>query len=115
MLPGIVVTGAVPQASIDATLPEQYVEVIQFGQFYRMKLTRFYSRTPIETVVKAYDLCLKDPSINGELIECSADKHFFLPRPEMANGLVTKRACTVWDPLFRIKHGEDSDLPDAIK
>ncbi|KAL4877897.1 hypothetical protein BJY04DRAFT_209619 [Aspergillus karnatakaensis] len=94
ILPGIVVTGAVPQASIDATKPEHL--------------------TPVETVVEAYMLCLNDREINGELIECSTDKRFFLPAPELANGEATKRACTVWEPLFEIKHGEKSELSGAI-
>ncbi|KAI3394415.1 hypothetical protein diail_2827 [Diaporthe ilicicola] len=94
VLPGIVPTGAVPQASIDATKPEHL--------------------TPVETVVSAYERCLNEEALNGELIECSTDKHFFLPRSNMANGDATKRACTVWDPLFELKHGEKSEIPDAI-
>ncbi|KAH8656812.1 hypothetical protein BGZ61DRAFT_500173 [Ilyonectria robusta] len=94
VLPGIVVTRAVPQASIDATKPEHI--------------------TPIETVVEAYDLCLMQPNLNGQLIECSGNKQFFLSPPEMANGAATKRACTVWEPLFEAKHQEKSGLPDAI-
>ncbi|KAL2858545.1 hypothetical protein BJY01DRAFT_241873 [Aspergillus pseudoustus] len=94
VLPGIVATGAVPQASIDATKPEHL--------------------TPIEAVIEAYLLCLKDDNLNAELIECSTNNLFFLPRPEMANGEATKRACTVWEPLFEQKHYERSGLPDAI-
>ncbi|KAL4963156.1 NAD(P)-binding protein [Aspergillus stella-maris] len=75
ILPGIVATGAVPQASIDATKAEHL--------------------TPIQTIVDAYMMCLNDGNINGELIECSTDKIIFLPRPEFANGEATKRACTV--------------------
>jgi len=60
--------------------------------------------------------CLDDKECKfvGEAIECSADKHFFVPRPEFLNGPVSKRACTVWDPLFKMMHKEDSELPDAI-
>ncbi|KAJ0120072.1 hypothetical protein J7T55_000925 [Diaporthe amygdali] len=86
VLPGIVITGAVPQASIDATRPEHI--------------------TPVETVVRAYNLCLDQRDLNGQLIECSADKTMFLSVPEMANGTTTKRACTVWEPLFKAKHHE---------
>lgn len=32
----------------------------------------------------------------------------------MANGAATKRAVTVWDPLFEYIHGENSGLEDAI-
>ncbi|KAL5337714.1 hypothetical protein BJX70DRAFT_409045 [Aspergillus crustosus] len=94
ILPGIVATGAVPQASIDATKPEHL--------------------TPISTVIDAYMLCLSQKSLSGELVECSTDKYFLLPRPEMANGDATRRACTVWEPLFEIKHGERSGLEGAI-
>lgn len=104
-------TGAVPQASIDATLPEQYVFAkSREGRHAEVE----YSRTPVETVVEAYELCLMDHSMNGMLIECSQDKHFFLPPPEFANGAVTKRACTVWEPLFKTRHHEESGLPGAI-
>jgi hypothetical protein len=50
----------------------------------------------------------------GELLECSADKLIYYPMPELGNGHVTKRAVTVWEPLFRMMHGEDSGLPDAL-
>lgn len=59
-------------------------------------------------------MCLRDHSMNGQLIECSGTKQFFLQPPEMANGAATKRACTVWEPLFEAKHHEKSGLPDAI-
>ncbi|KAF2019159.1 hypothetical protein BU24DRAFT_489184 [Aaosphaeria arxii CBS 175.79] len=95
ILPGIVITGAVPQASIDATDPAHI--------------------TPVETVVNAYKICLDRENLNGQLIECSTDKHFFLPLPEMANGDATKRACTVWEPLFEAKHHERSGLDGAIQ
>lgn len=88
----------------------QYTAVLQINS-----LTRPHSRTPVETVVKAYNLCLQDHSLNGELIECSQDKCLFIPRPELANGEVTKRATTVWEPLFKTRHHENSGLPDAIQ
>lgn len=50
----------------------------------------------------------------GELLECSADKLIYYQMPKPGNGHITKRAVTVWEPLFRIMHGEDSNLPDAI-
>ncbi|KAF2676974.1 15-hydroxyprostaglandin dehydrogenase [Lentithecium fluviatile CBS 122367] len=80
ILPGIVITGAVPQASIDTTTPERI--------------------TPVRTVEDAYKLCLDDTSMTGQLVECSVDKHFFLPAPEMANGAAAKRACTLCEPFF---------------
>lgn len=50
----------------------------------------------------------------GQAIECSVDKHFFVPWPEYINGAASKRACTVWDPLFKMMHHENSELEDAI-
>jgi len=55
-----------------------------------------------------------NPAVTGQVVECSADKHFFLPRPALANGRLTKRAFTVWEPLFEQLHHEKSGLPDAI-
>ncbi|CAI6089626.1 hypothetical protein V2G26_006977 [Clonostachys chloroleuca] len=94
VLPGIVATGAVSQASLDATDPAHL--------------------TAVETVVEAYEKCLTQPNLNGQLIECSVDKHIFLSLPELGNGDATKRACTVWEPLFEHKHSEKSGLPGAI-
>lgn len=72
------------------------------------------SLTPVKTVTDAYVRLLDDASICGEAIECSANQHFFFPEPEMCNARVTRRAVTVWEPLFRALHGEDSKLADAI-
>lgn len=73
-----------------------------------------FSMTPIKTVTDAYVRLLDDPTIYGEAIECSGNKHFFFSEPEMSNGRITRRAVTVWEPLFRTLHGEDSKLADAI-
>lgn len=74
-----------------------------------------YSLTPVKTILDAYRLFLEDDTgMAGEVLECSADKLIFYNLPEMGNGHVTKRAVTVWEPLFRQMHGEDSQLPDAI-
>ncbi|OCL09739.1 15-hydroxyprostaglandin dehydrogenase [Glonium stellatum] len=94
VLPGIVHTNIIPQAMIDA-------------------LTIF-GLTPISTIISAYNKFLDDDSFIGEAIECSAEKHFFVGRPEYANGDISKRAVTVWDPLFKKYHHEPSELPDAI-
>jgi hypothetical protein len=72
------------------------------------------SLTPISTIIGAYDRFLNDDSLTGQAMECSADKQILLPFPEYANGSVTKRACTVWDPLFKMMHSENSGLADAI-
>jgi len=96
VLPGIVHTKIIPQEMIDAVSPE--------------------CLTPISTIISAYARFLNDDenSLFGEAIECSADKQLFVPRPEFLNGMVSRRACTVWDPLFKMLHGEESGLEDAI-
>ncbi|KAF2741428.1 15-hydroxyprostaglandin dehydrogenase [Polyplosphaeria fusca] len=92
--PGIVHTSIIPQAMVDAVSPE--------------------CLTPVSTIVAAYKRCLNDASVFGKVIECSAAQQFLLETPELANGRVSKRAVTVWDPLFKMYHHELSGLPDAI-
>lgn len=70
--------------------------------------------TPISTVTSAYTKFLDDSSLYGQAIECSVEKHLFFNDPEMLNGAKTIRAVTVWDPLFKMMHHENSGLPDAI-
>ena len=70
--------------------------------------------TPIKTITDAYVKLLDDDSLYGQAIEGSVDKHLFFPDPPYMNGKATKRAITVWDPLFELLHGELSGLPDAI-
>ncbi|KAE8149639.1 hypothetical protein BDV25DRAFT_155974 [Aspergillus avenaceus] len=95
VLPGIVITPIVPPEMFAAVAPEH--------------------RTPMKTVLDAFKIFLEDRTgMAGEMLECSADKLIYYDLPEMGNGPVTKRAVTVWEPLFRIAHGEDSNLPDAI-
>ncbi|CAM1505038.1 Fc.00g106750.m01.CDS01 [Cosmosporella sp. VM-42] len=94
VLPGIVATNIIPPEMIAAVTPE--------------------CLTPVSTIVAAYNKCLEDESLSGEAIECSAEKMLFTPRPEYQNGRVSRRACTVWDPLFKMYHNELSQLPDAI-
>lgn len=73
------------------------------------------SITPVATVIKGYHKFLDDETgITGQVVEASADKLISYDLPEMGNGRITKRAVTVWEPLFRMMHGEDSGLPDAI-
>jgi NAD(P)-dependent dehydrogenase (short-subunit alcohol dehydrogenase family) len=80
--PGIVHTNIIPQEMIDAVSPE--------------------ALTPQSTIAAAYERCLNDESLFGKVIECSADKQFFLDPPSLANGKISKRACTVWEPLFKM-------------
>jgi len=70
--------------------------------------------TPVSTITSAYNKFLDDDSLNGQAIEGSADKHCFVQFPDYLNGDISKRAVTVWDPLFKMYHGELSGLPDAI-
>ncbi|KAL3437353.1 hypothetical protein BDV09DRAFT_183523 [Aspergillus tetrazonus] len=95
VMPGIVSTPIVPPEMISAVTPE--------------------CLTPVETVLKAYRVFLNDTTrMAGEALECSADKLIYHHLPEYGNGRITQRAVTVWEPLFRMLHGEDSHLPDAI-
>lgn len=50
----------------------------------------------------------------GELLECSGEKLIYYKQREMGNSAATKRAVTVWEPLFKMMHGENSQLLDAI-
>lgn len=78
-------------------------------------LPAYFSLTPVETILKAYQVFLEDTTgMAGETLECSANKLIYYNMPEYGNGPITKRAITVWEPLFRMMHGEDSRLPDAI-
>lgn len=72
--------------------------------------------TPFSTIISAYMRFLDDEegSLNGEAVECSAGKQFFVPRQEFLDGRISQRACTVWDPLFRIMHKEGSGLSGTI-
>ncbi|KAH6054849.1 hypothetical protein HBI54_015460 [Parastagonospora nodorum] len=92
--PGIVQTSIIPQEMVDAVSPE--------------------CLTPISNVVSAYERFLDDDSLYGRVLECSAEKQFFLEPPALANGYVSRRAVTVWDPLFQACHKENSGLSDAI-
>ncbi|KAH7406051.1 15-hydroxyprostaglandin dehydrogenase [Phaeosphaeria sp. MPI-PUGE-AT-0046c] len=92
--PGIVHTSIIPQEMVDAVSEE--------------------CLTPISTIVSAYERCLDDDTLYGRVIECSAEKQFFLEPPSLANGHVSRRAVTVWDPLFKMNHKESSGLSDAI-
>ncbi|KAF1991818.1 15-hydroxyprostaglandin dehydrogenase [Aulographum hederae CBS 113979] len=95
VLPGIVHTSIIPPEMITAVSPE--------------------CLTPVSTIVAAYDQLLSDPSIHGQAIEGSVEKCLLVPRNEVfLNGYKSKRAVTVWEPLFEMNHGEKSGLADAI-
>ena len=94
VLPGIVPTKIIPQSMLDAVSPENL--------------------TPVDNIVRTYDRFLNDDDLYDQVVECSAEKQITWKVPEFANGKVTKRACTVWDPLFKMMHGENSGLEEAI-
>ncbi|KAL4949787.1 hypothetical protein BDW69DRAFT_197803 [Aspergillus filifer] len=96
VMPGIIDTPIVPPEMTAAVTPECV--------------------TPMDTVLKAYQIFLEDDTgMAGELLECSAHKLIYYHLPELGNGRITKRAVTVWEPLFRMMHGESSGLPDALE
>lgn len=69
----------------------------------------------METVLEGYRMFLEDTSgMTGQLLECSVDEFTYYQLPDYGNGVATVRACTVWEPLFKQYHGEDSQLPSAI-
>jgi hypothetical protein len=71
--------------------------------------------TPISTIVAAYDHFLSDDNRQtGEAMECSVDKHLLVPQLGYQNGRFSERSVTVWDPLYKMMHGETSGLPEAI-
>jgi NAD(P)-dependent dehydrogenase (short-subunit alcohol dehydrogenase family) len=94
VMPGIVATNIIPPEMVAAVKPEFL--------------------TPVKTITDAYVKLLDDRTLYGQAIEGSVDKHLFFPDPPMMNGAATKRAITVWDPLYEMIHGELSGLPDAI-
>lgn len=73
------------------------------------------SVTPVETIIKAHDEFIDDErGMAGQTLEGSADQLVYYDMPEPGNVYKTKRATTVWEPLFRAMDGENLDLPDAI-
>ena len=94
VLPGIVATNIIPPEMVAAVSKD--------------------CLTPVSTIVSAYQRFLDDDSLAGKAIEATVEKHVIVPRPEYLNGRFSKRACTVWEPLFKTYHGENSELDDAI-
>ncbi|KAJ6117926.1 hypothetical protein N7523_005729 [Penicillium sp. IBT 18751x] len=95
LLPGIVSTPIVPRGMIEAVSSEHL--------------------TSMQTVLEGIQIFLEDTTgQTGQILECSVDKHIYYKLPDYGNGNATKRATTVYDPLFKIYHGEASQLPDAI-
>ncbi|KAH9237465.1 hypothetical protein K456DRAFT_1940056 [Colletotrichum gloeosporioides 23] len=89
VLPGVIRTPLVPAGMIAAVHPECI--------------------TQLSTVVSAFNKFLDDESLNGEALECSAEN--VVP---LVYGKSTMSPVTVWDPLFKMLHHEDSGLPEAV-
>ncbi|KAK3614715.1 hypothetical protein LTR56_027071 [Elasticomyces elasticus] len=94
VMPGIVDTAIVPRQMLAAVDPA--------------------SMTPVPNIVNTYIRLLYDETLTGQGIECSVDKQLPFPDPPLLNGVHTKRAITVWEPLFKLMHGEASGLEGAI-
>ncbi|CAK4033713.1 15-hydroxyprostaglandin dehydrogenase (NAD(+)) [Lecanosticta acicola] len=95
VLPGAVETPIVPPEMIAAVSPE--------------------CLTPISTIIDAHNKFINDDTgMSGQALEGSSDRLVFYDMPPFGNGYKTERAVTVWEPLFRAMHGEDSQLEDAI-
>ncbi|KAK5712234.1 hypothetical protein LTR17_018047 [Elasticomyces elasticus] len=94
VMPGIVDTAIVPRQMLAAVDPA--------------------SMTPVSNIVNTYVRLLDDETLTGQGIECSVDKQLPFPDPRLLNGVHTKRAITVWEPLFKLMHGEASGLEGAI-
>lgn len=117
VLPGMMDTPIVPPEMTAAVSPEWYVSNSRIDRFHPSipLINVLNSLTPLKTLVDAYQIFLEDTTgMAGQLLECSVEKHIFYPSPEFGNGPFTKRAVTVWEPLFKIMHGENSGLSDAI-
>ncbi|KAI0159278.1 hypothetical protein BJ166DRAFT_580126 [Pestalotiopsis sp. NC0098] len=71
--------------------------------------------TPVETVVAAYASFLENGDRRyGVAVEASVDKIIEVERPPLGNGAASVRAVTVWEPLFKQMHAENSGLDGTI-
>ena len=69
----------------------------------------------MSTIMEGHDRFIEDDSgMTGQLLEGSSDKLIYYDMPAFGNGYKTKRAVTIWEPLFRMMHGEDSEMEGAI-
>lgn len=95
--PGIVATNIIPPEMVAAVSPE--------------------CMTPVGTIVRAYDGFLAEGDARfGVVAECSGELVSELDYSQLKfkNGRPSERSVTVWDPLFRDMHGEDSGLAEAL-
>jgi short-subunit dehydrogenase len=94
VLPGIVATNIIPPEMVAAVAPD--------------------SLTPVSTIVSAYQKFLDDDSLAGKALEAQVEDHIEVKWPAFLHGRFSERSCTVWEPLFKQYHGENSDLPGAL-
>ncbi len=95
--PGIVHTNIIPPEMVAAVSAE--------------------SLTPLDTIVRAYAMCLADgDERTGVILEASGTQVADIDHSRLTfkNGIPSVRSITVWDPLFKQIHGEPSLLPSAI-
>jgi hypothetical protein len=69
----------------------------------------------MSSVIAAHDVFINDETGEvGKALVASADRLEFYDPPECGNGDETNRAATIWEPLFKMMHGEKSGLEDPI-
>ncbi|KAF7522919.1 hypothetical protein G7054_g11961 [Neopestalotiopsis clavispora] len=94
--PGLVATNIIPPEVV-AAFEEQYL-------------------TPVSTVVRAYSEFLGDADDRyGVAVEATADKIIDVQTAPLGNGKASIRSVTVWEPLFKQMHHENSDLKGTIQ
>lgn len=96
VMPGGIETAAMPGFS-KAFLPEQM--------------------TLRSTLLSGYDVFVqeKENIRTGETLEAAHDKLVEWGHPGYKSGAFAKRTEAVFEPWFKMLHGENSDLPDAIQ
>ncbi|KAH7035977.1 uncharacterized protein B0I36DRAFT_382577 [Microdochium trichocladiopsis] len=93
--PGIVATSIIPPEMVAAVQPEYM--------------------TAVDTVVRGYEEFLDEKDQRfGVVVEASVDEVLEVSEGRLANGKASEPAVTVWDPLFKMLHGEGSGLKNAI-
>lgn len=68
------------------------------------------------TLISGYDTFLDDEenSRTGETLEAAHDELISWGHPGYKSGLFAKRTEAVYDPWFKLMHGERSELPSAL-
>jgi hypothetical protein len=113
--PCVVPTRNIPQFMRDVFGEKRCVLVRKALSTGHGVLIRYSSLTPTSTILAGYLKFLNDASLNGEIAEASRDQILLQPRPPYMDGDYTKRASTVFDPLFEMIHGQPSQLEDIVR